>query len=356
LTGQHCRVELLAPVSAGFDWATRTFLTLVFDGVQHARVEVGLRVDDDQARFLARRLTRDEVDEGARLLLQPRQEVEDVAVQGPARPRRESQRPDDGHAQLARERGHFRVGPRRESAREGEDLLVLNQAPEIRGRRRGRLGRLDEFQLDLAAVDSAAAVDFFEEGRERRLDRLAYAGQFPPGRHNGPDRDALLRQPRVAVVAHALQVGDEVGHVLARHLVARHRRVEFVARRVQPAREGQLDRALRVGRTPAPARLGHLVGLGQGVPREVRRDDAALRPAAPVEPVAIGTGQRAAGHFNRGVADVGEDFAARGGSALDVNLLAALLLRRQSAGRLLRRGRAGRGEGREQGRADGGGA
>src|SRR5258708_16549624 len=114
------------------------------------------------------------------------------------------------------------------------------------------------------------------------------------------------------------------------HAVVGHGRVESVIRRMDRDGHSALETRARVGRTRALAGDG----VQEDIPLHVRRPDASLRLAAAVAAVATGAGDDAGRDLGFVVADRRGNLAFCGAFAGEIELLAALLLWREIAGRV----------------------
>src|SRR6185295_14754736 len=210
-----------------------------------------------------------------------------VAVHGEAGFGIEGGRPNEHDFFFLDKRSDFLIRPGDECAGHSEDLLSIDESFGIRSGLFGVSRRFDDAELDLASINPALSIDLLEIGSQSRFYRLAHFNHRPLPGYDRADGDALLSQSGILVLAQSLKIGDQVGQILARHPVTRHRVWQLVTGRVHALGDRAFERVSRVRWMLSPAGMSDAVGFCEHVGSDVRRHDAAFRIAAAIEAMTV---------------------------------------------------------------------
>ena len=87
-------------------------------------------------------------------------------------------------------------------------------------------------EFDLPSVNAASGIDVAEISVEHVLHRLTQALQLALEWQQRPDADRVVAQTRIEIPMDTFHVCDQVRRILRAHLIARHRHIQGVARRI----------------------------------------------------------------------------------------------------------------------------
>src|ERR671939_1256305 len=205
-----------------FRHAPSVFLTLILDRFNDAPGQISSWIKNRYIRTFIRQLLRGELDERASLLAHPRQEIKDLTVERETRLRIKRERTNERNFTLREEREELLLRARRETSDEREDLFILQETQDVLARSRRCFASLCEFQFYPPVVESALRVNLVEVGGQSGLYILAQLCERAFRRKHDSELDAVFADARIVLRAEQFEISDEVGHVVARHLVARH--------------------------------------------------------------------------------------------------------------------------------------